>query len=49
MTISNICLIAFLLLQAADCLPLAADAAETTLTLVTLQEWITEQQHITKE
>lgn len=33
----------------ADCLPLAADAAETTLTLVTLQEWITEQQHITKE
>lgn len=33
----------------ADCLPLAADAAETTLTLVTLQEWITEQQQITKE
>lgn len=33
----------------ADCLPLAADAAETTLTLVALQEWITEQQHITKE
>lgn len=33
----------------ADCLPLAADAAETTLTLVTLQEWVTEQQHITKE
>ena len=24
----------------ADCLPLAADAAETTLMLVTLQEWI---------
>ena len=33
----------------ADCLPLAADAAETTLTLVALQEWVTEQQHITKE
>ena len=33
----------------ADCLPLAADAAETTLTLVTLQEWLTEQQQITKE
>ena len=33
----------------ADCLPLAADAAETTLTLVTLQEWVTEQQQITKE
>ena len=27
----------------ADCLPLAADAAETTLMLVTLQEWIAEQ------
>ena len=33
----------------ADCLPLAADAAETTLTLITLQEWVTEQQSITKE
>ena len=33
----------------ADCLPLAADAAETTLTLVTLQEWISEQYSITKE
>ena len=33
----------------ADCLPLAADAAETTLMLVTLQEWITEQYSITKE
>ena len=33
----------------ANCLPLAADAAETTLTLVTLQEWITEQYSITKE
>ena len=33
----------------AYCLPLAADAAETTLTLVTLQEWLTEQQQITKE
>lgn len=32
-----------------DCLSLAADAAETTLTLVTLQEWVTEQQQITKE
>jgi len=26
-----------------DCLPLAADAAETTLMLVTLQEWVKEQ------
>ncbi len=33
----------------ADCLPLAADAAETTLTLITLQEWVTEQHSITKE
>ena len=33
----------------ADCLPLAADAAETTLTLITLQEWVTEQHLITKE
>ena len=32
-----------------DCLPLAADAAETTLTLITLQEWVTEQHSITKE
>ena len=27
----------------ADCLPLAADAAETTLMLVTLQEWVSSQ------
>ena len=27
----------------ADCLPIAADAAETTLMLVTLQEWVSSQ------